>query len=153
MGIVISSSWNAFRYTDGKSIVKEIKKLGFNEIECSFNLTKKIVEEIEEQTASGLIKVRSLHNYCPIPAELSRQVALPDYYSVSSIDESQRQQAVKNTKNTIDTAVRLNAQAVVLHAGRVELPDRTKDLIAYYNNGRFGTKEYFELNKISFRKK
>ncbi len=145
MGIVISTSWNAFRYTNGKSLISEIKEMGFNEIECSFNLTPEMVKDIEIQMASGLIKVRSLHNYCPIPQELTRQVALPDYYSVASVDSNQRELAVKNTKNTIDTAERLGAQAVVLHTGRVEMPDRTKDLVAFYNNGRFGTKEYFDL--------
>lgn len=145
MGIVISTSWNAFRFTEGKSLVKEIKELGFNEIECSFNLTSEIVKDIEDQLASGLIKVRSLHNYCPIPKELSRKIALPDYYSVASVDSNQRNLAVKNTKNTIDTAKRLGAKAVVLHTGRIEIPDRTKDLIAFYNNGRCGCKEYQEL--------
>ncbi|MFA6217066.1 MAG: sugar phosphate isomerase/epimerase family protein [Candidatus Omnitrophota bacterium] len=132
MGLVISTSWNAFRKDRGRDIIAEVKKIGFKEIELSFNLTGEIVEEIAQLVKAGEVSVSSLHNFCPIPDGLRREAALPDCYNMASLDEEKRKTAVDFTKRTIETAQRLNAKAVILHCGRVEIPDRTTELIDLY---------------------
>jgi sugar phosphate isomerase/epimerase len=139
MSLALSTSWNAFRHTDGSSLINEIKTLGFDEVELGFNLTAPMIDTIETLVRGRFIKVSSLHNYCPVPADVQREAALPDYYAMSSKDEEQRKRAVQQTKITIDTAVRLNVPAVVLHCGRVEIPDRTVELIALFNKGQKGS--------------
>jgi len=132
MGVGLSTSWNAFHCPKAQDLVDEIAALGFQEIELSFNLTEKIVGNIARQVQQHKIEIVSLHNYCPIPEGLSLKEALPDCYSLASINEEERRKAVRFTKRTIDTAKALGARAVVLHAGRVEMPDATRDLIALY---------------------
>lgn len=132
MALCLSTSWNAFRYADGKKIIREVKRAGFDEVELSFNLTKEIIEDIAYLVKKKQIKVNSVHNFCPIPDGLERQNALPDCYSVASLDEEKRALAVKYTKVSIDTARNLNAQAVVMHCGRVEIEDRTRELIPIF---------------------
>ncbi len=142
MGVGLSTSWNAFRCKKGQNLIDEIKALGFQEIELSFNLTFKLVKEIADSAGQLNIRIVSLHNYCPIPEDLPPEEALPDCYSLASINEEERKKALHYTKRTIDTANMLGAKIVVLHLGRVEMPDATKDLIAIYLKGGKNTKEF-----------
>jgi sugar phosphate isomerase/epimerase len=145
MGLGLSTSWNASRFNNGRQMLFEIKKLGFEEVELSFNLTSSMVDDAYRLVRKKEIRVTSVHNYCPIPDGLKRQEALPDYYSLSSADEEERRLAVKYSKKSIDTACRLGAQAVVVHCGRVEIPDRTRDLIDLYLRGASYARESQEL--------
>jgi sugar phosphate isomerase/epimerase len=91
-----------------------------------------------------------LHNYCPIPEDLPLEEALPDCYSLASTNEEERKKAVRYTKRTIDTASALAAKAVVLHTGRVETSDATRNLIALYLREGKDTKDFQQLKSTFF---
>lgn len=145
MGLVLSTSWNAFRHTSALPLIREIKAIGFKRVELSFNLTSSIVKGIERLVKNRYIEVKSVHNFCPVPRGVSRRKALPDYYSMASLDEGERRKAVKQTKETIETAASLGAEALVLHAGRVEIPDKTRELIGLYNKNLKDSKAFKDL--------
>jgi len=153
MGLSLSSAWNAFLYNSARNIIRQIKGAGFEEVELSFNLTEKIVSQIEKMVRDGFIRVSSLHNFCPIPDGIERSFALPDCYSMSSLNDNERRLSVKYTKRSIDTAKKLNAKAVVVHAGRAEAPERTRDLISLYDMGLQDSPEFMHLKEQAIKER
>lgn len=143
--LALSTAWNASLHEKGEEIAEEILRLGFKNLELNFSLTKAQVEEIDGYRRRHDARILSLHNYCPIPAGLAREEALPDCYSLASTDENERKEAVAHTENTISTARRLDALAVVLHSGRVEIEDKTRQLIDLANRGKKNSDEYRSL--------
>jgi len=84
---------------------------------------------------------------------LTRREALPDCYSLASLKEEERRLAVKYTKNTISTASGLGARAVVLHCGRVQIPDATRRLIELYDRGRSGQPGFIKIKDKMLRQR
>lgn len=119
--------------------MREIKSIGFDSVELNFSLSKSMVDEVLGLVDRSEIRVSSLHNICPLPEEIERQKASPDSYSLASCDETERRRAVEVTKNTILYASKLKASTVVLHAGRIDMKDRTRELAGLVQN-----KERFE---------
>jgi sugar phosphate isomerase/epimerase len=151
--IAISTSWNAYRFNDGPGLLFEISQLGFSAIELSFNLSPEMVEGIAGFAPSSKISIDSLHNYCPIPDGFNRKQALPDCYSLAALDNRERCLAVEYTKRSIDTASRLGARVVVLHCGRVEMPDYTRPLVNLYNQGVSDQSVFAELKEKMIRER
>jgi sugar phosphate isomerase/epimerase len=127
-GLGISTSWNCRRHSSGKAIIDEIRSTGFETVELNFALTEDTVAGILDEKEAGRITVSSLHNMCPLPAGVPAAKASPDYYSLASADEAERAMAVKAARTTLECAARFGAAAVVLHAGRVPVKDRTREL-------------------------
>lgn len=145
MELALSASWNAANHTNGKDLLFEIKELGFDKVELSFNLTAVMLEEIIHSPKQQLPEIISVHNFCPIPDNLKREAALPDCYNLASLNQGIRECALKYTKRTIDAASCLGAKAVVLHCGRVEIPDRMRSLIDLYAHGLAEDNEFKEI--------
>lgn len=153
MDFALSTSWNAYRYTKAKELIFEIKEIGFNKVELSFNLTTSMVKDIASLVRAGEIEVVSLHNFCPIPLGIKRELALPDYYSMASPDQTARKKAVQQTKKTIETAGSLGAKAVVLHCGRVEIPDPTREMINLWKKDGRQTNRFLRLKDTALRQR
>ncbi len=81
----------------------------------------------------GEVQFTSLHNFCPLPVEITR--ASPDCYKFSAAYSKERERAIKQTLQAIDFAQRLGAPFVVLHCGEVEMNPITDELIVLAKRG------------------
>jgi len=153
MPLILSTSWNAASFDKAKDMLFEIKKLGFADLELSFNLTASMISEVAQVLNDNGFKIRSVHNFCPIPETFKRVNALPDCYSIASLDDEERRSALKYAKRTIATASFLGASAVVLHCGRVQMQDRTGELIDLYHRGFKDTREFLSAKEEFIRER
>ena len=143
--ISVSTAWNATSSDSGKKIAEQILSLGIKNIELGFSINEQMLEQILELKKQNIIAISSVHNYCPVLPGYKPGTFTPDFFSLSSPDELQRQKAVSLTKRSIDTVVKVGAKHLIVHAGRVEMAQRTKELIGLFNSGKRDTEEYSDL--------
>ncbi len=139
----ISTSWNSNADTNWQEWLTQIKDLGLNSIELSYTLSDTQLKSIEALIKTMHISVSSIHNFCPIPNDEPSPRHVSNYYRLSSLDDRERAQAIKWTKICIDTAVRVGAKVVVIHAGTLELADDPSIvLIKLFKEGKKDSDEF-----------
>ena len=140
----ISTAWNAGTTSGVNEMLSGIKKAGFKAIEVGYGFSPEKLEELRSLAGAMGIRIVSVHNYCPLPSSSpKRNKHTAYYYSFSSQDKEERKSAVENTKLTIDTAKWLSAEAVVIHAGTVELKqDYAGRLMRLYRENKRDSGEY-----------
>ncbi|MBV9128263.1 MAG: sugar phosphate isomerase/epimerase [Verrucomicrobia bacterium] len=117
--LAFSTCWNSGRHKDGEAMLREIRELGFENVELGHGIRVSLVPGIQAAIDAGVVRATSLHNFCPLPLEVTG--ASPDCYEYTSHRPLDVQRALKLTRQTIDFAARLGATYVVLHLGRVPM--------------------------------
>jgi len=123
---------------------RELLDMGFDQIELGHGIRISLMDGIVKMYEAGKVRFSSLHNFCPLPIEITR--ASPDCYKFSSVDPKERDRALRHSFQTIDFAVRLGAKFVVLHLGRTPLEDHTEKLLRLTEVG-LGTSRAFAKEK------
>jgi sugar phosphate isomerase/epimerase len=124
-------------------MLQEILDLGFDRIELGHGIRLSLMEGIQRFYDAGKVQFSTLHNFCPLPVEITRPA--PDCYQFSSHRDAERERAVKLTFQTIDFAKRLGASLVVLHLGRVPIEPFTDELVAMAEAGEHLSRKYVKL--------
>ncbi len=132
--LAISTCWNSHRHTDGEAMLQELLEFGFDAVELGHGIRISLLPGIEKVCQRGEVRISSLHNFCPLPIEITR--AAPDCFEFTSYRKEIRERAIRETFKTIDCAVRLGASRVVLHGGRVVMKPVTPTLIEMAANGQ-----------------
>jgi len=138
-----STCWNSDRHTDGTAMIQEILNLGFKQIELGHGIRLSLMEKIQKEFDRGKFSITSLHNFCPLPIEITR--SSPDCYQFSSHRKRERDRALRLTFQTIDFAARFKAPIVVLHLGRIPMSPITPQLIALAEKGELYSRNYVKL--------
>ena len=99
----------------------------------------------------GTVTLSSLHNFCPLPVEITRSA--PDCYQFSSPRETERERAVKLSFQTIDFAVRLGAPLVVMHLGTIQMPPITDPLIQMAIKGELFSRKAVRMKLDAVRQR
>lgn len=139
----LSTCWNSSRHTDGREMLREIRGLGFEYAELSHGIRISLLPGVLEAVDAGEIKISSLHNFCPLPIGVNH--AAPNLFKFTALDARERENALKHTVKTIETAARVGARLVVLHMGAVEMKDYTDKLVDLLGAGQRESPRYQKL--------
>jgi len=139
----LSTCWNSHRHTDGRVMLREIRELGFEYAELSHGIRISLLPGVMAAVDASEIKISSLHNFCPLPMGVEH--AAPNIFKFSADNPRERENAVKHTLKTIETAARLKAPLVVLHMGCVDMKDYTDKLLDMVGEGKKDTPKYEKL--------
>jgi sugar phosphate isomerase/epimerase len=111
----LSTCWCSARHTDGYEMVEEMVGLGFKRIELSHGIRISLVPGILRAVEEGLVEISSVHNFCPLPNSV--QHAAPNLYEPSTPDVCEARLWDQYTTQTLDFAVRVGANRIVMHSG------------------------------------
>ena len=140
--VSLSTMWAKGRFSHMAEFAAKVKELGFTHIEANASIYPRMLGELIETA----VPISSIHSPCP--AVLSSRGIPVASLSLSSLDESERMEAVSFTKKTIDLASNVSAKAVVLHMGEVPIDLSLQDrLYQLYNESRAQTKEYSQAKE------
>lgn len=115
--IALSTCWHSHRHQDGYLLLKEAADLGFSTVELSHGIRISLVPGILKALQENIVRVCSIHNFCPLPPGVFN--AAPNLYQPTGQDKREREFWVRQTRKTIEFAVRVEARCVVLHGGSV----------------------------------
>jgi len=113
----LSTCWCSARHTDGYEMVQEMVGLGFKRIELSHGIRLSLVPGILQAVEENIVEISSVHNFCPLPGSV--QHAAPNLYQPSALDSRERRLWFRYSIQTLDFALKVGADRVVMHSGRV----------------------------------
>jgi sugar phosphate isomerase/epimerase len=147
----LSTCWNSHRHTDGRAMLREIRDLGFEWAELSHGTRISLLPGILEAVEAGEIRISSLHNFCPLPMGVTQSA--PNLYRLSAERPTERDNALRHTRKTIELAGRVKAPAVVLHYGSIEMKDYTEKLLDMLAHGEKDSPKYKKVSEEAARKR
>ncbi|MFH1359475.1 MAG: TIM barrel protein [Candidatus Omnitrophota bacterium] len=152
----ISTAWNYQENGDMRKMLLEMKALGVRFLELGYQLKKNDLENIISLLDEVNLSVSNLHNFCPVPDDESTNRHYSGYYYLTSLNDNERQKAVQWTKNSIETAVRVKAKVLVIHAGTIEAgQNQSRQLLDMVKDGHGQSENFQRLQKevLEIRKK
>jgi len=141
--------WSKGNYVHMKDFVRDAHKFGFTHIELNSILTPEMLQQLLE---TSVIKVSSVH--CPCPVTYASNGMWATELSLSALDYQTRKEAVEFGKKTIDIASKVGAQAVVIHAGRVDIESASEQrLRLFYKEGVVSSKEFDQTKELFIKER
>ncbi len=132
-------------------MLRELVEMGFERVELGHGVRVSLLEGVMKFVERGGVRISSLHNFCPLPVEV--RGASPNCYEFTSHRKEERERAIRLSRQTIDFAKRLGAAFVVMHMGRVPMPDYTRKLTSMAEGGGFLSRRYVKAKLEAVRQR
>ena len=129
--IVAITAFNVDRYTAVEPFLHEYRLIGLDAIELNGRVRQHVIDDLTPHVEREEIRISSLHIFCPRPDDVD-----PEDLNLASPAEEARRLAVTCARDTVATAQRLGARAVVVHPGQIpSLRPLSTQLSALYREG------------------
>lgn len=126
---------------DPEAFIAYLEHLDIQGVELEYRLTDRFFTGMGDALLKSRLQVTSLHNYFPFPTRFEKLKPGGDLFLLSSPDKEERKRAVNWTSRTIETANDLEAGAVVLHCGKVEMNAEIQKLHGFFRGNSTITPE------------
>jgi sugar phosphate isomerase/epimerase len=144
--LAISTAWNNQPQWDPLLWFPAIRELDLDAVELGYRVTNQQLESCMPLMKSCGLRVVSVHNFCPLPFDEPSVRHPSNHYRLSAIDEKERQRAVQWTCHSVETAKRVGAGVLVIHAGTIEMPDDPSERIL--KMCKLGQQEMSEFERL-----
>ena len=153
--LALSTCWRSDRLTDGEALVKALDGFDISRVELEYRIHHQTYAQMVPSLRAHRLTVVSVHNFFPIPPIRPKAEGSGDFFLLSSPDKEERRLAVEWTQKSLEHASDLEARAVVLHCGRVEMAAETDRLHRFYETGQIESQEAqaFLRRKLEDREK
>ncbi|RLB09908.1 MAG: hypothetical protein DRG39_07050 [Deltaproteobacteria bacterium] len=131
--------WSEDQTRDPEQIINDIIDTGFEAIELEYRISEAQFKKMRPHIKKKL-KVLSIHNYFPKPDDPHIKGS-GDLFLLSSTDRDEHSAAIKYTIKTIEHANDMEANAVVLHLGKVNMENPFEGFKRLFQEGKIGKKE------------
>jgi sugar phosphate isomerase/epimerase len=138
----ISTCWWLNRVDRGDEIVRGVLELGLHGIELEYRITEAMYHQMKALLKDPL-QVLTIHNYFPLPEGHAKGSG--DLFLLSSTDPDERLRAVKYSIRTLEHAHDLGAKVVILHLGRVDMPNPTVKIKELLRKGKTEESEHLAV--------
>lgn len=113
--ITLSTSYFHRRISDGYEMMCKAAEYGFKYVELGHSTTVGMVDGIMRAAGEGVVKVASLHNFCPVPP--FAQAPAPNLFSPATSSRRESDLWMRHTLNTLALAESVGAGRMVMHSG------------------------------------
>ena len=135
--VALSTMWGIGQFPGLGEFFIAGSALGFDRFELNHAVNSAMLRAVN---MNGW-HITSIHEPCP--ADLSTTTLKKHNWLISALDEEARQQGVTAIRRSIDLAVQLSAQVVIMHPGRVDnTADLDKAMRELYKQGKANDSEY-----------
>ena len=146
--VSLSTMWAKGRFSHMAEFAAKLRELGFTHVEPNRLVSPRMLAELLK---TG-VPISSIHSPCP--TVLSSQGMDVDRLSLSSLDVSERMEAVSFARKTIDLAANVNARAIVLHMGEAPIDLSLQDrLHKLHDAGHAQTEKYGQIKERLVRQR
>jgi sugar phosphate isomerase/epimerase len=131
----LSTAWCSGQAISGDQLLSQISQTGLDHIEIDYRVTPEMLQQMRGPISRGEFTVVSVHNYCPLPAGVTKEDA-SHFAPPSTLDQDLHRLAVRHSIKTLQGAADLGARVVVFHLGEVDIDRRTDELHHWYQQGQ-----------------
>ncbi len=117
--ISLSTAFHIDSHTTWKSLLDDTLRMGYRSVELSVKVPEGWLNDIEASVAQNEVTISSVHNYCPRLDNLPPNRTVYSGYILTADDEEERRLALDLTLKSIETAARVRAKVLVVHAGQI----------------------------------
>ncbi|MBF0548964.1 MAG: sugar phosphate isomerase/epimerase [Deltaproteobacteria bacterium] len=119
--IGISTAWRAMGATSGEGLLTAMDESGVEALELEYRISSPVFNQLVPLLRTSHRPITSIHNFCPTPPDVPPEKASGDLFSLASLDQDVRKEAIKWTTRTLEKANDLEVEVVVLHLGQVDM--------------------------------